>query len=218
MPPYLVTVANEPSFYPFSSCLVGTQRYTSTLAVPAVYVQRFSCAICRQDADLRFPGAQRSKVMMWRSRSGPHDDGAGDIRTGPDGAIALDERGLGERAGNAGTLGGGRFPLRFYRPMAAWLSDLSRRCAIRTQLLLILLGLMIAAWLIGGAITVLHARQSTRVEITAAMNLAEALVHEAAPMIEHSTAPERALAAIPAQVGSIRHVRISATDAAGLPL
>jgi len=105
-------------------------------------------------------------------------------------------------------------PFRF----VAWLRALGRRCTIRTQLLLILVALMAVAWLLGGAVTVLHARKSTLVEITAAMDLAEALVKEAAPAIEQSAEPERALASIPGQVGFIRHVRISVTDAAGLPL
>jgi len=105
-----------------------------------------------------------------------------------------------------------------YRFILARLEGIGRRCTIRTQLLVILVGLMAAAWLLGGVITVLHARKATRIEITAAMDLAEALVREAMPTIERSAAPEQVLTSIPGQVGFIRHVRISVTDAAGVPL
>lgn len=105
-----------------------------------------------------------------------------------------------------------------YRSFVAWLTALGRRCAIRTQLLLILVGLMAVAWLLAGAITVLHARKATRAEITSAMNLAEVLVNTATPIIARGTTPERALVSLPDEVGSIRHVRISVIDAAGRPL
>ncbi len=141
------------------------------------------------------------------------------VPAGTDGAVALDALLSDSAAATEDAAAVAGAPLRGpHRLAATWLRALGLRCAIRTQLLLILVGLMSAAWLIGGAITVLHARQSTSIEITAAMNLAEALVHEATPMIEHSTAPKRALEAIPAQVGTIRHVRIIASDAAGRPL
>ncbi len=105
-----------------------------------------------------------------------------------------------------------------YGSLVAWLKGFGRRCTIRTQLLVIVVGLMTAGWLLGGIITVLHARKSTRIEITAAMDLAEALVREAIPTIERSAAPEQVLTSIPGQVGFIRHVRISVTDASGVPL
>jgi len=99
-----------------------------------------------------------------------------------------------------------------------WLSVLSRRRSIRTQLLLALIALTAAAWLIGGAVTILHARKATRIEINAAMELAEALVRDAIPIVQQSASPQDALASIPAQVGSVRHVRISVTDASGVPI
>jgi two-component system sensor histidine kinase UhpB len=90
-----------------------------------------------------------------------------------------------------------------------------RRCSVRTQLLLVLIALTAAAWLIGGAVTILHARKATRIEIDAAMELAEALCRDAIPIVQQSTSPGRALASIPAQVGRLRHVRLSVTNAAG---
>ncbi|MGB9207152.1 MAG: hypothetical protein WCB78_03430, partial [Pseudolabrys sp.] len=41
------------------------------------------------------------------------------------------------------------------------------------------------------------------------MELAEALVSDAIPFVQQSNSPDRVLASIPDQVGSVRHVRIS---------
>ena len=81
--------------------------------------------------------------------------------------------------------------------------------SIRTQLLLVLSALMATAWIIGGAVTIFHARKATHIEINAAMELAEALVSDAIPFVQQSNSPDRVLASIPDQVGSVRHVRIS---------
>ncbi|MEJ2623259.1 MAG: histidine kinase [Pseudolabrys sp.] len=144
----------------------------------------------------------------------PRDPASDGVAAPPHGALALDNPLLHRTAGAAD----GKLPARAYALFAAWLAGLSRRCALRTQLLLILMGLLLTAWVIGGAITVLHARKATRIEITAAMNLAEMLIREAVPMIEHGAKPEQALASLPADVGSVRPVRISVTNAAGSPL
>jgi len=96
------------------------------------------------------------------------------------------------------------------------LSTLFRRYSIRTQLLFILIALYAIAWLVGGAVTILQARKSTRIEINAAMNLAEALIRDAIPVVEKSDSPLEGLASIPAQLGSIRHIRISVIDTPGL--
>lgn len=92
---------------------------------------------------------------------------------------------------------------------------LFRRYSIRMQLLLVLVALSAAAWAIGGAVTILHAQKSTRIEIDAAMELAEALVRDAIPIVQQSASPDEALASIPAQIGAVRHVRISTTSASG---
>jgi two-component system sensor histidine kinase UhpB len=91
-------------------------------------------------------------------------------------------------------------------------SSLSGSYSIRTQLVLALSALMAMASVIGGGITVLHARKATHIEINAAMELAEALVRDAIPFVQQSNSPERALASIPDQVGSVRHVRLSVTS------
>src|SRR5215471_7731137 len=89
--------------------------------------------------------------------------------------------------------------------------------SIRTQLLLVLSALMAMAWVVGGGVTILHARKATHIEINAAMELAEALVRDAIPFVQQSNAPDRALASIPDQVSSVRHVRISVTSDASSP-
>jgi two-component system, NarL family, sensor histidine kinase UhpB len=96
------------------------------------------------------------------------------------------------------------------------LSILFRRYSIRTQLLFILIALSAIAWVVGGAVTILQARKSTRIEINAAMNLAEALIRDTIPTVEKSDAPREALASIPTQLGSIRHIRISVRETSDL--
>ena len=103
--------------------------------------------------------------------------------------------------------------------LAAGAADSVRRAgrrlwsySIRTQLILALFALMAMAWIIGAGITIVHARKATHIEINAAMELAEALVRDAIPFVQQSNSPDRALASIPDQVGSVRHVRISVTS------
>jgi two-component system, NarL family, sensor histidine kinase UhpB len=91
-------------------------------------------------------------------------------------------------------------------------SSLRGSYSIRAQLILVLSALMATAWIIGAGITVLHARKATHIEIKAAMELAEALVRDAIPFVQLSNSPDRALASISDQVGSVRHVRISVTS------
>ena len=52
-----------------------------------------------------------------------------------------------------------------------WSPVLFRRYSIRTQLLLALVFLWTIGCLIGGVVTILQARKSTRIEVSAAMNL-----------------------------------------------
>lgn len=103
--------------------------------------------------------------------------------------------------------------------LAAGAADSVRRAgrrlwfySIRTQLILALFALMATTWIIGAGITIVHARKATHIEINAAMELAEALVRDAIPFVQLSNSPGRALASIPDQVGSVRHVRISVTS------
>lgn len=99
-----------------------------------------------------------------------------------------------------------------------WLPVLLRRYSIRTQLLLALVSLWTIGCLIGGAVTILQARKSTRIEVGAAMNLAEGLVRDAIPFVEKAASPREALMSIPTQVGAVRHIRISTKDTSDLPL
>src|SRR5262249_30422303 len=91
-------------------------------------------------------------------------------------------------------------------------SSLRRPYTIRTQLLLMMSALMAIAWVVGRGVTILHARKATHIEINAAMELAAALVRDAIPFVQQSNSPDRALASIPDQVSSVRHVRISVTS------
>jgi len=99
-----------------------------------------------------------------------------------------------------------------------WLPVLFRRYSIRTQLLLALVSLWAIGYLIGGAVTILQARKSTRIEVGAAMNLAEGLVRDAIPFVEKAASPREALMSIPAQVGAVRHIRLSSKVTADLPV
>jgi two-component system, NarL family, sensor histidine kinase UhpB len=110
---------------------------------------------------------------------------------------------------------GTRYTRRHFVPV---LPLISRRYSIRTQLLFVLIALSGFAWLVGGAVTILQAQKSTRIEISAAMELAEALVRDANPVVQKSASPSDALASIPAQVGSLRHVRISVRDTSDVPI
>jgi two-component system, NarL family, sensor histidine kinase UhpB len=104
------------------------------------------------------------------------------------------------------------------RHFAPILQVISRRYSIRTQLLLVLIALSVFAWLIGGAVTILQAQKSTRIEVNAAMELAEALVRDAIPLVQRSASPVEVMASIPAQVGTLRHIRISVRDTSDAPI
>ena len=98
-----------------------------------------------------------------------------------------------------------------------WLTSLWHRNSIRTQLLIIVLAIEIAAALVAGAITILKARTSTRVEIEASIRLAQLFVAEALQLVREDTPPQQMLASLP-QLRFLRHVRISVLDAAGTPV
>ena len=98
-----------------------------------------------------------------------------------------------------------------------WLASLWHRNSIRTQLLIIVLAIEIAAALVAGAITILKARTSTRVEIEASIRLAQLFVAEALQLVREDTPPQQMLASLP-QLRFLRHVRISVLDAAGTPV
>lgn len=99
-----------------------------------------------------------------------------------------------------------------------WLPIPFRRYSIRTQLLLALVCLWTIGYLVGGAVTILQARKSTRIEVSAAMNLAEGLVRDAIPFVEMAASPREALISIPTQVGAVRHIRISSKGTSDFPV
>jgi len=89
---------------------------------------------------------------------------------------------------------------------------------VRAQLLIVFIVIDVIAGLVAGAVTILQARASTRVEIAASMELAELLVSEAVALMQQEIPAEKFLADLSAQLRLVRHVRIVVKDAAGSPL
>jgi len=90
--------------------------------------------------------------------------------------------------------------------------------SVRAQLLIIFIVIDIIAGLVAGAVTILQARASTRVEIAASMELAELLVSEAVAVMQQEVPAEKFLADLSSQLRLVRHVRIVVKNAAGSPL
>src|SRR5213596_3705516 len=90
--------------------------------------------------------------------------------------------------------------------------------SVRAQLLIVFVVIDVIAGLVAGAVTILQARASTRVEIAASMELAALLVSEAVPLMQQEVPAERFLADLSSQLRLVRHVRIAVKDAAGHPL
>jgi two-component system, NarL family, sensor histidine kinase UhpB len=102
--------------------------------------------------------------------------------------------------------------------LGAWLKSLWHRNSVRSQLLIIVLAIEIAAALVAGTVTIFKARTSTRVEIEASTRLARLLVNEALQVVPANAPPEQILSNLPLQLRFLRHVRISVRDAAGVPV
>ena len=100
-------------------------------------------------------------------------------------------------------------PARFAR--ALWFGR-----SVRTQLLLVFVLIDIIAVLAAGGVTIFRARTQTRVEMASSMRLAELLVGDAGVLARREPSAERFLAALPAQLQSMRHVRFAVRDAAGI--
>lgn len=92
------------------------------------------------------------------------------------------------------------------------------RCSIRTQLLIIVLVIELGAALVAGAVTILKARTSTRVEIEASMRLAQLFVTEALRLVHDDTPVQHVLSDVPLRARLLRHVRISVHDMADVPV
>ena len=90
--------------------------------------------------------------------------------------------------------------------------------SVRAQLLIVFIAIDVIAGLVAGAVTILQARASTRVEIAASMELAELLVSEAVAVMQQEVPAEKFLADLSSQLRLVRHVRIVVKDAAGSPL
>lgn len=100
-----------------------------------------------------------------------------------------------------------------WSPWALW-----QHRSIRAQLLITFVVIDLATALIAGGVTVLKARSSTRVEITASMKLAELLVTETISLFQERTPADALLASLPLQLRFLRHVRLVVTDADGVPV
>ena len=92
------------------------------------------------------------------------------------------------------------------------------RCSVRAQLLLVFMLIDLIAVFIAGGVAILRARTQTRVEMAASMRLANFLVGDAVTFARQASSAEQLLAILPAQLRSMRHVRIAARDAKGVPI
>jgi two-component system sensor histidine kinase UhpB len=90
--------------------------------------------------------------------------------------------------------------------------------SVRAQLLIAVILIDLVAGLVAGAVTILQARRSTRVEIAASMELAQLLVSEAVALMQQELPAEKFLADLASPLRLIRHVRIVVKDANGTPL
>src|SRR5215831_17102293 len=90
--------------------------------------------------------------------------------------------------------------------------------SVRAQLLIVFIVIDLIAGLVAGAVTILQARASTRVEVAASMELAELLVREAVGLMQQEVPAEKFLADLNSQLRLVRHVRIVVKDAGGSPL
>jgi two-component system sensor histidine kinase UhpB len=90
--------------------------------------------------------------------------------------------------------------------------------SIRQQILLGFAVIAMIAQTIGGTVIFLNAQVSTRVEIEAAQDMAERLVHRAILHLQGSNDPENALTALTFNLSKIRHVRLWVEDLNGMRL
>jgi two-component system, NarL family, sensor histidine kinase UhpB len=89
---------------------------------------------------------------------------------------------------------------------------------VRAQLLIAFILIDVIAGLVAGAVTILQARRSTRVEIAASMELAQLLVSEAVALMQQAVPAEKFLSDLASPLRLVRHVRIVVKDAGGAPL
>src|SRR5260221_5572725 len=89
--------------------------------------------------------------------------------------------------------------------------------SVRAQLLIVFIVIDLIAGLVAGAVTILQARASTRVEVAASMELAELLVREAVALMQQEVPAEKFLADLNSQLRLLRHVRVVGKDAGRSP-
>jgi two-component system, NarL family, sensor histidine kinase UhpB len=89
---------------------------------------------------------------------------------------------------------------------------------IRVQLLIVFVAIDLLAVLVSGSVAVLRARSQTRVEMASSMRLAGLLVGDAVNFVHQELPAEQFLATLPAQLGTMRHVRIAVKNAAGVAI
>src|SRR5262245_15951349 len=90
--------------------------------------------------------------------------------------------------------------------------------SVRAQLLIVFIVIDVIAGLVAGAVTILQARASTRVEVAASMELAQLLVSEAVALMQQEVPAEKFLADLASPLRLVRHVRIAVKDGSGAPL
>jgi two-component system, NarL family, sensor histidine kinase UhpB len=100
-------------------------------------------------------------------------------------------------------------------PRRRALHRLWRERPVRTQLLLAVVLIDIIAVGVAGSIAIVRARVQTGVEMTASVRLAELLVGDAVNLVRQELPAEKFLGGLPAQLQSLRHVRIAVRDASG---
>jgi hypothetical protein len=105
------------------------------------------------------------------------------------------------------------------RPAAPWrlgvLNLLWFGRSVRTQILIVFMAINLVAASIAGAIIILKAGASTRIEIAASMRLAELMANETVELVQQGIPAQQFLQTLPGQLRFLRHVRIGVRDATG---
>jgi two-component system, NarL family, sensor histidine kinase UhpB len=84
--------------------------------------------------------------------------------------------------------------------------------------LTIVIAIQVAAGLLTGGVTIIKARRSTQIEVEASFRMAALLVEKSVRLIRDDRPASVILETLPLHLRSLRHVRISVLDAAGLPV
>jgi two-component system, NarL family, sensor histidine kinase UhpB len=93
-----------------------------------------------------------------------------------------------------------------------------RRRSIRAQLLIVVALADFIALLTLGTAAIFRVRAQTRIEVAASMRLAEVLLGDVVNLTHLQRPAEQFLSSLPNQLRSIRHIRVTVKDAAGVPV